>query len=388
MSLLGAGVMRDSRAKQLSRRTDWILIVAATTLSLIGAAVVYSATAVQFESSGGNGTRLLERHLLNMVLGMVMCFGVTRLDHRLLRAYTPVLYGLAFIGLLVVLTPIGVEYNGAQLWIPVVAGFTIQPSEFAKPAIIVAMAFLLAEKRDSETEPQDRDVILSLIMAGVPMLLILIEPDLGTTLVIGVVVLGILAVSGARRLWVVGPLLGVLVSIVVVLNSGFLQSYQRARLQCFVDPGQGARDLCFNAIQARIAIGAGGVTGEGLLNGQQTQGRFVPFNHTDFVFSVVGEELGLIGGLVVIGLIGVILWRAMVIANRATDLFGRLIATGVICWFGFQAFENIGMNLGIMPITGVPLPFLSYGGTSMFACWIAIGLLINVALDRQASRAT
>lgn len=386
MTLLGSGV-RERRGPSLSARTDWLLIFAAATLSLLGAFMVYSATKVELEADGSDPFYFFKRHLVNAVIGALLCWGVTRLDHRLLRAYTPILYIAAFVGLVVVLTPLGVEYNGAQNWIPLFGGYTIQPSEFAKPALIVGMAFLLAEKRDAEVEPYDKDVLLTLLFAGLPMVLILLEPDLGTTLVVGVAVLGVLAVSGARRLWVGGLFLAAVAAVATVLVvPSILADYQKARLSCFINPSQGVREWCYNAIQARIAIGAGGVAGEGLLNGQQTQGGFVPFNQTDFIFSVVGEELGLLGGLLVLTLLGIIIWRALRIAARATDLFGRLIATGIVCWFGFQSFENIGMNLGIMPITGVPLPFMSYGGSSMFACWIAIGLLINVSLDRQASR--
>jgi rod shape determining protein RodA len=376
-----------ARANPIARRTEWLLIISAASLSILGAFLVWSATNVQLELRGSDPQFFFKRHLLNTAIGIVLCFAVSRFDHRLLRAYTPILYALAFIGLVVVLTPLGVEYNGAQNWIPVFAGFTIQPSELAKPALIVGMAFLLAEKRDAEIEPNDRDVILTLVLAGVPMVLIMLEPDLGTTLVIAVAVLGVLAVSGARRAWVIGLFIVAIVGIAAAMRlPNLLEPYQKARLSCFADPSQGVRDFCYNAIQARIAIGAGGANGEGLFKGQQTQGGFVPFNQTDFIFSVVGEELGLTGGVIVIVLMSAIIWRALVIAARATDLFGRLIATGIVCWFGFQVFENIGMNLGIMPITGVPLPFMSYGGTSMFACWIAIGLLINVSKDRQASR--
>ena len=367
--------------------TDWVLVISALTLSLVGAALVWSATRVELADAGLDPERTLNRHLINLTVGVAIGFFVSRFDHRMLRAYTPILYVLALIGLLVVLTPAGVEYNGAQNWIPLVAGFTIQPSELAKPALIVASAFLLAEKRDAEAEPRDPDVALVLVLTGVPMLLILLQPDLGTMLIIGVTILAVLAVSGARRIWVVGLLGGATAAVTAALTvPGLLQPYQIARLSCFADPSQSARDFCYNAIQARIAIGAGGVDGQGLFSGPQTQGGFVPFNQTDFIFSVAGEELGLVGSLAILALLMLIIWRGLVIASRATDLFGRLIAVGVVAWFAFQSFENIGMNLGIMPITGVPLPFVSYGGTSMFASWIAIGLLINVAQDRQASR--
>jgi rod shape determining protein RodA len=222
-------------------------------------------------------------------------------------------------------------------------------------------------------------------VAAVPMALIMAQPDLGTVMVIAVTVLGIIAVSGARLRWLVGIVAaGVLVGYVAI-HVGVLQQYQLDRLTAFTDPSNPdfARTIGFNTQQARIAIGSGGVFGAGLFHGPQTQGRFVPENQTDFVYSVAGEELGFIGAIAIIALLGFVLWRAVRIATRASDLFGRLVATGVACWIGIQAFENIGMNLGIMPVTGVPLPFVSYGGTSMFASWMAIGLLINVHLRTQ-----
>jgi rod shape determining protein RodA len=159
---------------------------------------------------------------------------------------------------------------------------------------------------------------------------------------------------------------------------GMVDQYQVDRLTAFARPEEGARTFGYNTQQARIAIGAGGVLGQGLGQGSQTQGGFVPFNHTDFVFSVAGEELGFVGVCVLLGLLAVVLWRGLLIALRARDLFGRLVASGVVLWVALQSFENIGMNLGIMPVTGVPLPFVSYGGSSMFAVWIGIGLLLNV----------
>jgi rod shape determining protein RodA len=165
---------------------------------------------------------------------------------------------------------------------------------------------------------------------------------------------------------------------------GLLKDYQIDRFRAFYDPAADPKGAGFNVRQAQIAIGSGGVDGQGLFHGTQTQGRFVPAQQTDFIFTVAGEELGFIGAALVVALLGLVLWRAGRIAMGAEDLFGRLLATGVLCWFAFQAFENIGMTLGIMPVTGVPLPFVSYGGSSMFANMIAVGLLQNVHMRRYA----
>jgi rod shape determining protein RodA len=282
-----------------------------------------------------------------------------------------------------VLSPIGKTINGAHAWILLPGGFSLQPSEFAKVAIILGMSMLLSEKRDAENEPRDIDVAYALLVAGIPMALILVQPDLGTDMVIACVVFGIIAVAGARARWLIGILAGGVLVGFVAIHVGLLQKYQLDRLTAFTNPDANSRTTGFNTQQARIAIGSGGIFGAGLFHGPQTQGHFVPENQTDFVYSVAGEELGFVGAVTIIMLLGLILWRAVRIAVRASDLFGRLVATGVAVWLAFQAFENIGMNLGIMPVTGVPLPFVSYGGTSMFASWLAIGLLLNVHLRAQ-----
>ena len=259
-------------------------------------------------------------------------------------------------------------------------GFTLQPSEFAKIAVILMMASVLAEKQDSESEPRDREVLVSIGVAALPLLIILVQNDTGTVLILGSVALSIIAVSGARTRWVVGLISAAVVSIMLVIQLGLLKSYQVARLTSFMNPHADTGSTAYNANQARIAIGGGGMTGYGLFEGPQTQGNFVPVNESDFIFTVAGEELGFIGAMVLLFLLGVILVRGVLIALRADDLYGRLVATGVVAWLAFQMFENVGMSLGIMPITGIPLPFVSAGGTAMMASWVGIGLLENVRL--------
>jgi rod shape determining protein RodA len=292
-----------------------------------------------------------------------------------------VLYVLSLLGLVAVLL-VGVSIAGAKAWIRLPGGFTIQPSEFAKVAIILAFAFILGEKRNAADEPRGGDVVLALAIAAVPLALILKQNDTGTVLIIGTIIIAIVAISGAPTRWVVGLLSGAVIAGFIAVKF-VLKPYQLERLTSFLNPDGSAKAGGFNVAQARIAIGNGGWLGQGLFHGAQTQGNFVPVNESDFVFSVAGEELGFLGSMVVIGLLLLILWRGVMIALRASDLFGRLVAAGVVAWIGFQAFENLGMTVGIMPVTGVPLPFVSYGGTSMFASWIAIGLLENVYLRSQ-----
>jgi rod shape determining protein RodA len=323
----------------------------------------------------------LKRHLINVAIGIALGFLASRIDYRWLRAYTPLIYGLSVFLLFLPFVPgVGARIAGARAWIDLPGGMTIQPSEFAKVAVILMMAVLLSEKRDIESEPRDRDVLLSLMVAVLPILIILVQNDTGTVLILGSVALSIIAVSGARTRWVIGLIGGAIIGVMLAIQLGLLKEYQVQRLTSFMNPSADVTNAAYNSNQARIAIGGGGWFGYGLFQGPQTQGKFVPVNESDFIFTVVGEELGFLGAAVLIVLLGVVLWRAVVIAYRADDLFGRLVATGIVAWLAFQMFENIGMSLGIMPITGIPLPLVSAGGTSMMATWIAVGLLQNVRL--------
>jgi len=362
---------------------DWVLVGSALALSAIGSLLVWSATQGKLVDQGLDPQSFLKKNLINLVVGVAFAVLISRFDYRLLRAYTPILWGASVIGLLAVLSPLGKTVNGAHAWIFLPGGFSLQPAEFAKIAIILGMAMILSEKRDAENEPRDVDVVFALGVAAIPMALIMLQPDLGTVMVIACMVFGIIAVSGAKARWLIGILAGGILVGFVAIQVGILKQYQLDRLTAFTNPTANTRDIGYNTQQARIAIGSGGMFGTGLFHGPQTQGHFVPENQTDFVYSVAGEELGFVGAALIIALIGLILWRAIRIALRASDLFGRLVATGVATWIAFQAFENIGMNLGIMPVTGVPLPWVSAGGTSMFASWLAVGLLVNVHLRAQ-----
>ena len=369
---------RDS----LLRRLDWTLLLSVLALCAIGGALVWSATRQQAIDTGGDPTAFLKKHILNVVVGLMLGVLASMFDYRMLRAYAPVLYVLSLLGLLAVLSPLGSTINGSHSWIVLPAGFSIQPSELAKVALVVGMSMLLAEKRDAEDEPRDVDVVLALAFAAVPLALVMLQPDLGTALVICALVLGLVAVSGAPIRWVVGLVVGAVLVAFVAIQTGMLKDYQLDRFRAFYDPTADPKGAGYNVRQAQIAVGSGGVDGQGLFHGAQTQGQFVPAQQTDFIFTVAGEELGFVGAALIVALLGLVLWRTGRIAMQAEDLFGRLVATGILCWFAFQSFENIGMTLGIMPVTGVPLPFVSYGGSSMFANLVAVGLLQNVHMRR------
>ena len=364
---------------RIGDRFDLPLLISVAALLAIGTLLVYAATRNWFASFGGDPEYYLKRHSLNIVIGLLLAFGTTLIDYRLLRAYTPFVWGVAVLGLIAVLIPgVGATVNGARAWIALPGGLQIQPAELAKIAIIVGMAMILAEKHDGFEEPQAVDVLQALAVAAIPVLLIVLQPDLGTTAIIGASVLAMIAVSGAQLRWSAG-LLGLAgLGAYAAVKLGVIAEYQLNRLQSFVDPTADPQSTGYQLRQARITIGSGGLFGKGLFNGPQTNGRFVPEQQTDFIFTVAGEELGFIGCAIIVLLYAVILWRAFVIARRANDLFGRLVCLGVTAWFGFQIFENIGMTLGLAPMTGVPLPFLSYGGSSMFATLIGVGLLLNI----------
>lgn len=366
------------------RDLDWILLIAAFALSLMGSLLVWSASRADLASES-DPQSYLKRHLINIGVALVLGFIASRINYRLLRAYTPVVYVASMILLLVPFVPgLGVTIAGARAWIDVPLGLTIQPSEFAKITVILMMAALLSERRDREEEPSAQDVLLALVVAAIPTAIILVQNDTGTVLILAAVSLSIVAVSGVPTRWLVGLIGAAILGVLASIQLGLLQEYQVDRLTSFINPDDDVSASAYNANQARIAIGGGGLDGYGLFEGPQTQGNFVPVNESDFIFTVAGEELGFLGSALLLVLMAVILWRAVLIAWKADDLYGRLVATGVAAWLAFQMFENIGMTLGIMPITGIPLPFVSAGGTSMMATWIALGLLQTVRLHSLA----
>ena len=380
MSIYSPNSRRD-RARENFSQFDRILTFSVAALLIIGTLLVYAATKDWFANQGLDPEYYLKRHLVNILIGGLLAYGTTLIDYRLLRAYTPIVWALAVLGLVIVLIPgLGSEINGAQAWISFPGGFQIQPAELAKIAIIVGISMILAEKHDKDANPTDKDVMKALAIAAVPILLILRQPDLGTVVIISAAILTIIATSGSPTRWVVGLLVLAVIGGFTAIKTGVVSEYQVSRLQSFVDPGADPQATGYQLRQSRITIGSGGITGKGLFNGPQTNGRFVPEQQTDFIFTVAGEELGFIGSGFILLCYILFFIRAFTIARRTDDLFGRLVCVGVISWFAFQTFENIGMTMGMVPMTGVPLPFISYGGSSMFANLIGLGLIQNVHL--------
>ena len=368
-----------SKSRSTLSRFDLTLNLAVAALLAIGTLLVYAATREWFRSNNLDPEYYLKRHILNILIGALLAYGTTLIDYRLLRAYAPILWLISIVGLIAVFIPgIGEEVNNSNAWISLPGGFQLQPAELAKIAIIIGIAMVLSDRDQTQNDPTDLDVVKALAIAAIPVFLIVLQPDLGTILIISAAVVAMIGVSGARPIWVVGLLLLAVVGGFTAVKTGAVSEYQVARLQSFIDPTSDPQATGYQIRQSRITIGSGGFFGKGLFEGPQTSGRFVPEQQTDFIFTVAGEELGFIGCSLILVLYLLIFIRAFRICGQSRDLFGRLVCIGVIAWFIFQSFENIGMAMGLMPMTGVPLPFLSYGGSSMFANLIGIGLLQNV----------
>ncbi len=375
----GSLTRSKSERRHFLTESDPVINIAVMALSILGIILVYAATRDWFAANNQDPEYYLKRQLINVVIGIALAYGATLVDYRVLRAYTPILWGIGVLGLTAVLIPgLGSVVNGARSWISLPGGFQIQPAELAKLTIIVGMALILSEREAGVEGPSDRQVLYSLVVAAIPILLIVLQPDLGTVLIISAAVVLIIAISGARLRWVIGLLVVGVSGAYIAVASGEVSDYQLNRLRSFIDPYADPQASGYQLRQARITIGSGGLLGKGLFDGPQTNGRFVPEQQTDFIFTVSGEELGFLGSSFILLLYATILMRGFAIAKRTNDLFGRLVTMGVVAWFSFQIFQNIGMTMGLMPMTGVPLPFLSYGGSSMFANMIAIGLLQNV----------
>ena len=371
--LLRRALGKDARLRQL----DWVLLLTVLALSFIGTLLVWSAT------RAASSDTYVVKQLVNIVIGLVLLVLVSVLDYRQLRLYAPVLYGVSLLGLLAVLTPLGTPVNGSQSWITLPAGLQIEPSEFGKLAIILMSATFLSKARDAGGRPRLRAVALTAGCAIIPMALVEKEPALGVVIIMLLMLAGLIALSGVRLYWLAAITAGVALTVLAVLKLHLLHAYQLQRLTSFVNPAADPTGTGYQLTEAKIAVGSGGLTGQGLFHGALIGGNFVPEQNTDFIFTVAGEELGFVGCAVIIGLLAILLLRALRIAARADDQFGMLVASGVAIWFAVQSFVNIGMTVGIMPVVGVPLPFVSYGGSAMFADMIAIGALMTVHRHRS-----
>lgn len=362
---------------------DWVLLATVLLVSALGLLMVFSTSR---GASPPYYYAKTAKQLLYIVMGLVVGGVLMLIDYRHFRDWAPFIYGGAIVLLLAVITPLGSSHKGSQGWFDL-GMFQLQPSEFAKVAVIIGIAGLAAQYRG---ELDLRRVFVLLAVTGVPVVLVLLQGDLGTSLVFVAIVPTILWIGGAKaRHLVVLAFAAILVSTAVV-SSGALKTYQKDRLTVFVQQdakaGTSARTegAAYNLDQAKIAIGHGGFAGRGLFKGSLTRTGQVPEQDTDFIFTAVGEQFGFVGAGVLLTLLALMVLRVWRTAQLARDQFGTFVCIGVLAMLLFQIFENAGMTMGIMPITGIPLPFMSYGGSSMLATYAAVGLVLNVHSRRFA----
>jgi cell division protein FtsW len=369
-----------SRPVETPRRrngTFGALVVVLTALNLLGLIMVLSASSVTALDGYGSSWYFVLRQGMWLAAGAAACVLVTRGDYHRWRRWSVPALGASVLLLCLVLVPgIGLNVNGASRWLGY-GPFSLQPSELAKLTVLLFVADLLARRAAWMADLRLTLVPVGVVFTLVAMLLML-QPNLGTTLVLGSIVLAVLFVAGAPLV----PLLGVgLGGSVVATGLALGASYRRARVLAFLDPWADPLNTGYQNIQSLVGVASGGWTGVGLGESRAKWG-FLPYAHTDFIFAIVGEELGLLGALFVVGLFVALVVLGVRAAHQAPDRFGMLLAAGTTAWFGVQAFVNIGAVVGILPITGVPLPFVSYGGSSLVFSMVGAGLLLNVA--RQA----
>ena len=378
MDLIAGRVWADERRP--IRHLDPVLLGTCLLLAAAGLFLVYSATHQSLDALELDPAQFVKKQFTAFVLGFVLLILVAAFDYRFYKVYAGFAYAAVVVALVIVrFTPLGSNPSGAQRWFTF-GGFQLTPSEFAKIALILMIAAVLSELRTAE--PMLIDVLRVTMIAIVPMGLVFIQPDIGTTIVLVAILVGTLVVAGTRprHLAVLAITASLLLFGAFQLN--VIKGYQLDRLVAFLDSDSDAQGANYNRNQAEIAIGAGGLLGQGYLHGKLTNLDFVPEQHTDFIFTALGEEFGFVGAAVMLALFAILMWRAIRIAYLSKDAFGTFVAAGIAAMFAIQMFVNVGMVIGIMPITGIPLPFVSYGGSSMLANFVAVGLLLNIHMRR------
>lgn len=380
----GTRPMANFRSNPASpfRHVDVVLAASVLGVSLFGALMVYSTTR---GASPPYDSGYAVRVLVFIAVGAALMAAAAMFDYRKLRDYWPFIYGASLFGLVLVLIPgVGSRVSGTQGWIQLPAGFQLQPSELAKLAMIIGFAGLASQFRG---DLDGTRVAMLLGLCGAPFLLVMLQPDLGTALVSVAVSFALLLVAGVRPRILGGLAIAAVLATTLVLTSGVLKEYQVARLTTFVEQDREITNedearIRYNLDQSKAAIGAGGLWGRGLFEGSQTRLDIVPEQRTDFIFSAVGEQFGFVGSAALLSVMGVIVWRVWRAAQLARDEFGTLICTGIMVMLLVQIFENVGMTMGIMPITGIPLPFVSYGGSALITMFLSMGIVLSVHMRR------
>jgi rod shape determining protein RodA len=372
-----ADARMSSRTAGVRRWANLPLLLTVGLLITYGAVIVHSAV-----SGFAAGDAMFQRQLMGVALGMVPLAVLWALDYKRLEAWLgPLVVLNAFLIVSPLIPGLGATAKGATAWLEIGGIRLFQPSEPAKILTIVIMAIVISQYKGVIERP--RDVMRVLAFLALPFGLILLQPDLGTGLVLIFITMGMLLVGGLKpKYFLVFALIGV-IGVGVVLKAGLLADYQEDRLLVFVQPDRDPRGAGYNLEQSKIAIGSGGITGKGLGQGTQSNLNFLPERHTDFIFSVLGEELGFVGAVLLLGLYLALLMTALEISASSRDLLGSLVAVGIITMWTFQIMQNMGMTMGLMPITGIPLPFISFGSSFMIANLAGTGMLLSVWARRS-----
>ena len=358
------------------RHFDWVLVGTVLLISAFGLVMIWSSSRHRVP---GDELYFVKRQAMFLVLGIGAMVAVMSIDYRRLRDHALLFYLGTVAILFLVISPLGSNIKGNQAWFQLPGGFTLQPSELGKFGIIVALASYCTQYR-GELDAWRLATILG--FGAIPLGLVLLQPDFGTLMVLIVILVGLLVVAGITVRQLVVLVLLAATGIFVMVNIGLVKQYQIDRLN-FLDRSNAAEaSTGYNQDQSIRAIANGRTTGQGVGQGASTQGSFVPEQHTDFIFTAVGEETGFVGGALLLALFAVVMWRTWRAARLARDFFGALVCVGVLAMLAFHIFENVGMTVGIMPVTGIPLPFMSYGGSSMIATFACVGLVANVGMRR------
>jgi rod shape determining protein RodA len=357
------------------RDLDWIMLGAAMLIAALGLAMVYSAT----RNLVDDPYYFVKRQAVALVVGIAAFLVILRIDYRKFRDFSLLCYIAVVALLFFVLTPVGSSSKGAQAWYALPGNFQFQPSEIAKFLLIVALCGYVNEHR-GDIDPWRITMILGLAL--IPLGLVQLQPDLGTNLVFAAIVLGLLAVAGVKGRYLVVIGLLAATGIYAIVSVGVLKQYQIDRLTSVISPSTETQGSRYNQDQSKKTIGSGGLFGAGLFQGKQTGLGYVPEQHTDFIFTAVGEELGFVGAATLLALFAIVMWRTWRTARLSRDYYGTLVCAAIFAMFGFPIFENIGMTMGIMPITGIPLPLMSYGGSSLIATCACLALVANVYARR------
>jgi rod shape determining protein RodA len=362
------------RPRHVSARFDLVLVGTALILAMTGVVMIYSATRSKQALAGEDPQYYLKRQLAYVFIGVVVMVALALFDYRRLEQFSTVLYVGIVLALVAVLSPFGSAALGSARWF-VLGPLQLQPSEFATLVLIIAIATYCSRRPEGL---DFRDLVRMVLMSALPILLVIKQPDLGTAIVMAVILMLMLAVAGMPGRYLLLLIAGSVLLVLFALKFGLLAQYQIERLTSFISPNGASQAATYNVTQAKEAIATGGIFGQGIFHGALTNLAYVPEQQTDFIFSAVGEQLGFVGAGVLLLAYGVVAWRVLRTAQMARDSYGRLLCTGIFALLVFSVFENVGMNMGIMPVTGIPLPFLSYGGSATIGFFAAIGLAVSV----------